>query len=81
MAHTKQQKASRINHDSKAKRLGVKIYGGAAAHPGNIIVRQRGNTFWPGKGVLVANDFTLMSLISGVVKFTKKNGKHIISVE
>lgn len=60
------------------KRLGVKIYGGSLAKPGDIIVRQRGRTYAPGENVKMGNDFTLFSLVSGVVQFaweTKKKKK------
>lgn len=69
-----------LGRDSIAKRLGVKIYGGQNANIGNIIIRQRGETFKPGKNVRLGKDYTIYSLKQGVVKFqTKKirafNGK------
>jgi large subunit ribosomal protein L27 len=51
MAHTKAQGSVKGNRDSRAKRRGVKIYGGSKALPGNIIVRQLGTKFFPGDGV------------------------------
>jgi large subunit ribosomal protein L27 len=51
MAHKKAMGSTANGRDSQAKRLGVKIYGGQRAISGNIIVRQKGNTFWPGNGV------------------------------
>ena len=51
MAHKKAGGSSRNGRDSAGRRLGVKLYGGQAAIPGNIIVRQRGTKFWPGEGV------------------------------
>lgn len=80
MAHTKAQGAVKGNRDSAAKRLGVKLYGGQKANPGNIIVRQRGTKFYPGKGVLMGKDFTLFSVIEGIVKFRKLNGRKLIEV-
>jgi large subunit ribosomal protein L27 len=81
MAHTKQQKAARANKDSKSKRRGVKVFGGAHVEAGNVIVRQKGTKFWPGNGVLLANDFTLMAVKAGTVKFTERSGKQYVSVE
>jgi large subunit ribosomal protein L27 len=63
------------------KRLGVKIFGGQPAIAGNIIIRQRGTEFHPGKNVGVGRDFTLFALSDGVVEFRKTKGdKTIVSV-
>jgi large subunit ribosomal protein L27 len=51
MAHKKAMGSTANGRDSQAKRLGVKIYGGQPASSGNIIIRQKGNTFWAGSGV------------------------------
>ncbi len=51
MAHKKAMGSTTNGRDSQAKRLGVKIYGGQPAIAGNIIIRQKGNKFWPGEGV------------------------------
>lgn len=80
MAHTKAQGAVKGNRDSRAKRLGVKLYGGQTAKAGSIIVRQKGTKFHPGKNVSMGKDFTLFSLIEGVVKFKNLNSKKIIEV-
>jgi large subunit ribosomal protein L27 len=80
MAHTKAQGAVKGNRDSRAKRLGVKIYGGQKATAGNILVRQKGTKFHSGKGVSMGKDFTLFSLIDGVVNFKKLSGKKVIEV-
>lgn len=80
MAHTKAQGAVKGNRDSIAKRLGVKLYGGQTAKAGSIIVRQKGTKFHPGKNVSMGKDFTLFSLIEGVVKFKNLNSKKIIEV-
>jgi large subunit ribosomal protein L27 len=64
--------SSSNGRDSIAKRLGVKIYGNQKVETGNIIVRQRGTKFHPGKNVKRTNDDTLMSLIDGFVQFKKK---------
>lgn len=81
MAHTKAQRAVRGNRDSRSKRLGVKIYGGQVIKTGNIILRQRGSRFFPGDGVLLTKDFSIMALRNGVVKFFKMRGKQYVTVE
>ena len=80
MAHTKAQGAVKGNRDSRAKRLGVKIYGGQEALAGSILVRQKGTNFHAGKNVSMGKDFTLFALESGKVLFKKLNGKRIIEV-
>lgn len=72
MAHKKAMGSTANGRDSEAKRLGVKIYGGQPAIAGNIIVRQKGNTFWPGHGVGQGSNFTLFALRDGVVEFQEK---------
>lgn len=72
MAHKKGGGSSRNGRDSESNRLGVKIYGGQVAIPGNIIVRQRGTKFRPGKGVGIGRDHTLFALEGGLVKFTDR---------
>ena len=80
MAHTKAQGAVKGNRDSVAKRLGVKLYGGQKAKAGSIIVRQKGTKFHPGRNVSMGKDFTLFSLINGIVKFKSLNSRKIIDV-
>jgi large subunit ribosomal protein L27 len=80
MAHTKAQGAVKGNRDSRAKRLGVKIFGGQEAKAGSILVRQKGTKFHPGKNVGMGKDYTLFSLIAGIVKFKKLNAKRFIEV-
>lgn len=80
MAHTKAQKAVRGNRDSRSKRLGVKIYGGQKAMPGNIIIRQRGTRVRAGDGTLLGRDFTIMALREGTVKFVLKEGRQYVCV-
>ena len=62
------------------KRLGVKIFGGEKVGAGQVLVRQRGTPFGRGAGVKVGRDHTLYSIIGGVVKFSQKLGKRVISV-
>lgn len=80
MAHTKAQGGVKGNRDSRAKRLGIKVYGGGTVIPGNIIVRQRGSQFFPGNGVEMGNDFTLFAVKSGTVSFIKNKGKQVVEV-
>lgn len=80
MAHTKQAGAVKGNRDSRAKRLGVKLYAGQKALPGNIIVRQKGTKIFAGSGVSMGNDYTLFSITSGTVSFKTKKGKKFVEV-
>src|SRR5579859_6947159 len=69
MAHKKGAGSSRNGRDSKAKRLGVKRYNGELVISGNIIIRQRGNQFWPGPGTDMGKDFTIFATEEGYVSF------------
>jgi large subunit ribosomal protein L27 len=80
MAHTKAQGSVKGNRDSRAKRLGVKLYGGQKALPGNILVRQKGTKFFAGKGVLMGHDYTLFAQDEGTVNFKTLKGKKIIEI-
>jgi large subunit ribosomal protein L27 len=71
MAHKKGEGSVKNGRDSNSKRLGVKIFGGQPAISGNIILRQRGTEYHPGKNVGVGKDFTLFALTDGVVEFKK----------
>ena len=72
MAHKKGVGSTDNGRDSNSKRLGVKLYGGQTAIPGNIIIRQRGTKFHPGIGVGMGKDYTIYSQVEGRVTFTKK---------
>jgi large subunit ribosomal protein L27 len=80
MAHKKGQGSSRNGRDSNAQRRGVKRFGGEQVYAGNILVRQVGNRFHPGKGVGQGSDFTLYALVDGEVKFDR-GGRRIQIVE
>jgi large subunit ribosomal protein L27 len=69
MAHKKGVGSTRNGRDSKAKRLGVKRYGGQLVNAGEILIRQRGTKFHPGTNVGIGSDDTLFALIPGAVKF------------
>ena len=68
--------------DSEGKRLGVKKFGGEFVKSGNILVRQRGTKFHPGKNVGLGRDFTLFALVDGTVKFQRfRKDKTKVNVE
>ena len=71
MAHKKGQGSVKYGRDSVSKRLGVKKYGGQAVLAGNILIRQRGRKFLPGRNVGLGRDFTLFALESGKVEFDR----------
>ena len=71
MAHKKGVGSSRNGRDSNAQRLGVKRFGGEHVTAGNILVRQRGTKFHPGRNVAKGKDDTLFALVDGVVKFER----------
>ncbi|UCH25740.1 MAG: 50S ribosomal protein L27 [Trueperaceae bacterium] len=82
MAHKKGVGSSKNGRDSQSKRLGVKRFDGEVVAAGNIIVRQRGTRFKPGKNVGQGKDFTLFALRDGVLRFADKGSKgRFISVE
>ncbi|WP_073072474.1 50S ribosomal protein L27 [Thermosipho atlanticus] len=66
--------------DSNPKFLGIKRSDGQKVLAGNIIVRQRGTKYWPGKNVGMGRDFTLFALKDGVVKFEVRNNRKYVSV-
>ncbi len=69
MAHKKGQGSVKNGRDSRSKRLGVKKFGGEVVIPGNIIIRQRGTKWKPGKNVGLGKDHTIFSLAEGSVYF------------
>jgi large subunit ribosomal protein L27 len=69
MAHKKAGGSSRNGRDSAGQRRGVKKFGGEHVSAGNIIVRQLGTKFHPGKNVGMGRDYTLFALMDGVVAF------------
>ena len=71
MAHKKGEGSVKNGRDSQSIRVDVIIFGGQAAVAGNIIIRQRGTEYHPGKNVGVGRDFTLFALTNGVVEFKK----------
>ena len=82
MAHKKAGGSSRNGRDSTSKRLGVKKFGGETVLAGNIIVRQRGSKFHPGKNARLGKDYTLFATAPGRVKFEIKgpNKRRTVSI-
>ena len=81
MAHKKGLGSTKNGRDSNSQRLGIKKFGGESVKAGNIIARQRGTKFIPGKNVGLGKDYTIFSLIEGKVLFTNKAGRKVINVE
>ena len=76
MAHKKAGGSTRNGRDSESKRLGVKKYGGQIVVAGNILVRQRGTKFHPGRNVGCGRDHTLFATADGTVSFELKGPLH-----
>ncbi|GIW58735.1 MAG: 50S ribosomal protein L27 [Candidatus Dojkabacteria bacterium] len=74
MAHKQGSGAAKRNVDVAGKRLGIKKFGGEVVKPGDIIVRQRGTKFHPGKNVKMGRDHTIFAVADGVVKFVRMTG-------
>jgi large subunit ribosomal protein L27 len=72
MAHKKGQGSTRNGRDSNAQRRGVKKFGGEHVIPGNILIRQVGTKWHPGRNVGIGNDYTLFSLVEGNVYFDQE---------
>jgi len=80
MAHKKGLGSTRNGRESESKRLGVKRFGSQVVRAGNILVRQRGTRFWPGRNVGIGRDHTLFALIDGVVSFRERQGRRYVEV-
>jgi large subunit ribosomal protein L27 len=82
MAHKKAGGSSRNGRDSAGQRLGVKRFGGESVVAGNIIVRQRGTKFHPGRNVGMGRDHTIFATVDGSVEFHRSSGgRTFISVQ
>jgi len=81
MSHVKAGGSTRQHHQRPGKRLGVKKFGGQTADIGQIIIRQRGQKYRPGKGVAMGRDFTIFSMLKGLVTFSKFHGKTVVNVK
>jgi len=80
MSKTKAAGRTRQESPRPGKRLGIKIFGGEKVRSGNIIIRQRGTKFHPSEGVGLGKDHTIFALKDGVVQFSKKQGKNLVTV-
>jgi large subunit ribosomal protein L27 len=80
MSKTKGGGSTRNGRDSRAKRLGVKRFGGETVRAGTILVRQRGTRFHPGDNVGRGDDDTLFAKADGQVAFGSSNGRRLVSV-
>lgn len=74
MAQKKAGGSSKNGRDSAGRRLGVKRYGGEMVLAGNIIIRQRGTKYHPGKNVSIGKDHTIYALLDGEVVFSRGGG-------
>ncbi|ATW06053.1 50S ribosomal subunit protein L27 [Candidatus Hodgkinia cicadicola] len=80
MAHKRAGGTTKNGRDSKSKRLGLKCYKNNIAHPGFVLIRQRGTKYLAGKGAFLAKDYTIHALISGVIVFRTIKNKKVVSV-
>ncbi|MEO5339536.1 MAG: 50S ribosomal protein L27 [Magnetococcus sp. MYC-9] len=80
MAHKKAAGSTRNGRDSAGRRLGVKLFGGEVAVPGNILIRQRGTQVYPGRGVGMGRDHTLFALVEGQVLFSKRDNRKYVNI-
>jgi large subunit ribosomal protein L27 len=82
MAHKKAGGSTRNGRDSESKRLGLKKFGGETVIAGNIIIRQRGTKFLPGKNVGLGRDYTIFALVDGQVRFDRAGRRvNVVPVE
>lgn len=81
MSKTKGGGSTRNGRDSRAQRLGVKVFDGTAVTAGTIIVRQRGTKFHPGINVGRGGDDTLFALSDGKVKFGSRKGRKLVDIQ
>lgn len=75
MAHRKAGGSTRLGRDSISKRLGVKIFGDQKVEVGNVIIKQRGLKYQPGKNVALGGDDTIYAMKTGLVKFSRRMKK------
>lgn len=80
MAHVKAGGRARQGTPRKGNRLGVKVFGGQAVGPGDIIVRQRGSSFHPSFGTEMGRDYTIFALREGKVSFRSLKGRKLVEV-
>jgi large subunit ribosomal protein L27 len=81
MAHKKGASSTRNGRDSNAQYLGVKRFGGQVVKAGEIIVRQRGTHFHPGRqrGPLAATTPCSPSR-RAAVEFGSKGRRKVVNI-
>jgi large subunit ribosomal protein L27 len=80
MSKTKAGGSTKNGRDSKAKRLGPKVFDGQSVTAGSILVRQRGTRIHPGDNVGKGSDDTLFAMAPGLVKYGERNGRRLVNV-
>ncbi|MEN9292939.1 MAG: 50S ribosomal protein L27 [Actinobacteria bacterium] len=80
MASKKGVSSTRNGRDSNPQFLGIKRFGGQVVNSGEILVRQRGTKFHPGKNVGIGKDDTLFALASGSVEFSSARGRRVVNI-
>ena len=80
MASKKGVSSTRNGRDSNPQFLGIKRFGGQVVNSGEILVRQRGTKFLPGKNVGIGKDDTLFALASGAVEFSNARGRRVVNI-
>ena len=80
MASKKGVSSTRNGRDSNPQYLGIKIFGGQVVNSGEILVRQRGTKFHPGKNVGIGKDDTLFALAAGAVEFSSARGRRVVNI-
>ncbi len=78
MAHTKSGTTTGLGRNSAGQRLGIKLSGGSKAKIGSIIVRQNGFKYRPGLNVKTGKDYTIFSMVNGIVRFSKKRFQYTL---
>lgn len=82
MAHKKGGGSTKNGRDSHSKRLGVKKFGGESVIAGNILVRQRGTKYHPGRNVGIGSDDTLFATSDGTVRFSSgRNARMFVHID
>jgi large subunit ribosomal protein L27 len=80
MSKTKAGGSSKNGRDSRAQRLGPKVFDGQTVNAGAVIVRQRGTRIHPGNNVGRGSDDTLFAMAEGTVKYTTRNNRRLVDV-
>lgn len=80
MSKTKAGGSTKNGRDSKAQRLGPKVFDGQVVNAGTVIVRQRGTRIHPGENVGRGSDDTLFAMTPGTIKYGARNGRRLVDV-